>query len=296
MTARPSPRLPHKSAAEISADLREQLCRVRRTGSPAPRPAPIPYSPRCSNRSRSNSTGFTREADQVFFGAALDDLIRGLGMPARLARPAQAVVQFSQLSARETISPEIELVGYQQSGEPAGVRPRCHGRHRADRPGVRGHRRRRAPNDVRRGRPPLDQPALVARPLESRGALERGALTLFLAFETDALHLSRIGLFVETASPTSTLPATLARSPWQCSTAAAGVRTGRSPGRPDPWRDAAARLPWRLRPRIETVGAASVVPLVAGVVGDAVWLFPKCRPNAGGAPGSRPPLPRRSRA
>ena len=29
-----------------------------------------------------------------------------------------------------------------------------------------------------------------------------------------------------------------------------------------------------LRPRIETAGAASVVPLVGGVVGDAVWLFP----------------------
>ena len=116
MTARPAPRLPHKSAADISAELRnsfvESLYRV--TGSQA---GPDPVLTAMFESLAVQFDRIYQEADQVFFGAALDDLIRGLGMPARLARPAQAVVQFSQLSARETVSPEIELVGYQ-------VRPR----------------------------------------------------------------------------------------------------------------------------------------------------------------------------
>jgi hypothetical protein len=51
------------------------------------------------------------EAEQVFPAAVLDDIISALGMPHRLAQPAQAVVAFSGLDRRERIGPETELSG-----------------------------------------------------------------------------------------------------------------------------------------------------------------------------------------
>ncbi len=208
MTARSAPRLPHKSAAEISAELRNSFVEslYRLTGAQAG-PDPV-----LAAMFESLAVQFDRvyqEADQVFFGAALDDLIRGLGMPARLARPAQAVVQFSQLSARETISPEVELIGYQASGEPAAFAPDA----TIDIApveivfaGVAEGGRLTTLGGARL--PWVNQPLLPG--LSSPVPLSAVAPTLFLAFEADAGHLSRLGLFVETASPASTLPATLA--------------------------------------------------------------------------------------
>ena len=273
MTARPAPRLPHKSAAEISAELRnsfvESLYRV--TGSQA---GPDPVLTAMFEALAVQFDRIYQEADQVFFGAALDDLIRGLGMPARLARPAQAVVQFSQLSARETISPEIELIGYQASGEPVAFAPDATidiapvdlvfaGIAEGGRLTTLGGARL----------PWVNQPLLPG--MSSPVALSSAAPTLFLAFETDPAHLSRIGLFVETASPTSTLPGILARSPWQLLDNGGRV-SERGVLRAARTRGGMRQLAFLgdLRPRIETAGAASVVPLVGGVVGDAVWLFP----------------------
>ncbi|MBX3145451.1 MAG: hypothetical protein KF785_01665 [Gemmatimonadales bacterium] len=272
-------RPPERSATDIARELREHFTRslYEVTGAQA---QPDPVLGALFHALAVQVDRVYQEADQVFFAAALDDLIRGLGMPARLARPAQAVVQFSQLQGRETISSETELIGYQATGAQAVFTP--------DAPVDI------APTEIvfaavaEAGRlstlpgarlPWVNQPILPGNstPIE----LSSAAPTLFLAFETDAEHLSRIGLYVEAASQASPILAVLARSPWQLLDGRGQV-TERGVLRSSRTRGGMQRLDFVKDRRAATVEPGDVdrlVPLVGGVYGANVWLMPELAPD-----------------
>ncbi len=219
-----------------------------------------------------------QEADQVFFAAALDDLIRGLGMPARLARPAQAVLQFSQIQARETISPDIELVGYRPNGEQIVFAPDA--------------TFEIAPADVafagliEAGRlttvagakiPGGNAPIL---PGTSTPAPAGAAPMIILAFDTDPAHLSRLGVFFDTPGATGSILATIARSPWQLLDPS-GMVTERGVLRSTLGRGGTRRLNFfrDSSPESDADAAARIVPLVGGVYGSSLWIFPEIGPD-----------------
>ena len=274
MSDQKSLRPPERSATDIARELREHFTRslYEVTGAQA---QPDPVLGALFHALAVQVDRVYQEADQVFFAAALDDLIRGLGMPARLARPAQAVVQFAQLQGRESISPETELVGYQASGEQIVFCPDT----TVD----------IAPVDLvfaglsDGGRlstlagarlPWVNQPILPGNstPL----ALGRAAPTIFLAFETDPGHLSRIGLFVEGIGQASPINQVLARSPWQVLDNNGRV-TERGVLRSTGGRGGMRRL--RFYADAEPAGAepevTRVVPLFGGVYGSSLWLMPE---------------------
>ncbi len=275
MSDQKSLRPAQRTATDVARELREHFTRAlyEVTGAQA---APDPVLGAVFHSLAVQIDRVYQEADQVFFAAALDDLIRGLGMPARLARPAQTVVQFSQLQGRESISPEIELIGYKASGEQILFSPDAtvdiapielvfagvyEGGRLSTLPGAR--------------LPWVNQPILPGNstPLSLAGA----APTVFLAFETDPGHLSRIGVFAETSGPPGTMAATLARSPWQLLDGGGRV-TERGVLRSTLTRGGMRRLKFFADPTatdFEASGVAGAVPLVGGVYGSALWLFPE---------------------
>lgn len=214
------------------------------------------------------------EAERVFPGAVLDDLMAGLGMPPRLAQPAQTVVRFTGIEQRETVSPDTQLYGFARTGEQVGFAPdeavelapttlvfaavyergRLHsvpgGRVRADLP-------------VPPGTVPL---ALEAAP------------TLYLAFDPDEAHLGGLGLFVDASGPVTTA---LARSPWQlldergCVWEEGILRS--HAGRAGVRRLAWFHEPAPAGPAPSESGAA--LPLAEGADGPRVWVFPPVPPG-----------------
>jgi hypothetical protein len=204
-------RPPNRTAADIARQLRDEFFReMHAVTGVEPRPDPVLAA--VFHALAHQIDRVYREADQEFFLAALDDLIRGLGMPARLAKPAQAVVQFTQIQKREAVSPETELIGYRPNGEQIVFAPDLsidltptelvfaaafEGGQLQTLPGAR--------------LPPGNQPILPG----NRVALElpNAAPLVVLAFETDPAHLSRLGLFLDIPAAQGAVAAALARSP-----------------------------------------------------------------------------------
>jgi hypothetical protein len=266
---------PDRTASDIARQLRDEFSRALKdaTGADA---APDVTLRVLFHSVAAQVDWIYREADQVFFAAALDDLIRGLGMPGRLARPAQAVVQFSQLEHREAISSEIELIGFQPNGAQLVFVPDttldiapadlvfaavAEGGRLTTLPGAR--------------LPWVGQAILPggSTPVD----LSRAAPTIFLAFESDSEHLSRLGIFLETTTSTSSLPITVGRSPWQLLDGQGRV-VERGVLRSAPARGGMRRLSFvsdPARPLGDSGEIAGVVPLVGGAFGGSVWVFPE---------------------
>jgi hypothetical protein len=268
-------RPPERTATDIARELREHFTRrlYEITGAQA---QPDPVLGAVFHALAMQVDRVYQEADQVFFAAALDDLIRGLGMPARLARPAQAVVQFGQIQGRETISPEIELIGYRPSGEQIIFAPDaavdiapCELVFAAV---AEGGRLTTLPG----GRLPWANAPILpgnSTPLTAAGP----APVIYLAFDTDPGHLSRLGLFFEATGPSGSLAATLARSPWQLLDASGRV-TDRGVMRSGLTRGGVRRLAF-FQEAGSGLGSDApvtrILPLVGGVYGGSLWLFPE---------------------
>lgn len=275
MSEQKSLRPPERTATDIARELRERFTRrlYEITGTQA---QPDPVLGAVFHALAVQIDRVYQEADQVFFAAALDDLIRGIGMPARLARPAQAVVQFSQIDARESVSPEIELIGYRQNGEQVVFTPDA----TVDIAPVELVFAAVAEN----GRlstmagariPWANVPILPG--MSSPIAVGQSAPFVLLAFEVDQHHLSRIGLFAETTGPGTTIAATLARSPWQLLDGKGQV-TERGVLRSSLTRGGMRRLSFFSGPEgqapEESAEVTRVLPLVGGAHGASLWILP----------------------
>lgn len=278
MSEQKSLRPPERSAVDIARELREHFTRslYEVTGAQA---QPDPVLGALFHALAVQVDRVYQEADQVFFGAALDDLIRGLGMPARLARPAQTVVQFTQLQARESISPETELVGYQASGEQIVFCPDATVDIAPTELVFAGIYETGRLSTLAGARLPwVNQPILPGN--STPITIGRAAPTLFLAFETDPGHLSRIGLFVEGMGQASTINQTLARSPWQLLDNNGRV-TERGVLRSGVGRGGMRRLRFftDADPAASEPDVTRVIPLYGGVYGSSLWVMPEIGPD-----------------
>ncbi|MEO8451212.1 MAG: hypothetical protein ABI647_15555 [Gemmatimonadota bacterium] len=275
MTSGQSLRPADRSAADIARSLREEFTRslYESTGAQA---QPDPVLGALFHALAVQVDRVYQEADHVFFDAALNDLIRGLGLPPRLARPAQTVVQFTQLEQRELVSSENELIGYRPNADQIIFAP--------DAP------IEIAPTDLvfagvyEGGRlttiagariPEANAPILpgTSAPLALPGA----APTIFLAFRSDSAHLSRLGIYFELGQGGADVGQALGRSPWQLLDGAGRVT---EPGvlRPTPSRGGMRRLAWfRAGPQGAEPESESgrALDIMSGPYGSRVWLFPQ---------------------
>lgn len=265
----------HRTADDIARQLRDQFARemYALTGTDA-RPDPVIAA--VFHALAHQIDQVYREADQEFFLAALDDLIRGLGMPARLAKPAQAVVQFSQIQKREAVSPDLELIGYRPSGEQIYFAPdvtvEVAPTELAFAAVLEGGQLQTVPGARLPG---IGQPVLPGNRAPVSGA--QGAPTVFLAFEADAAHLGRLGLFVDVPGQHRAVAGALARSPWQILneqgivTEHGVLRSVR--GRGGVWQLRFFRPPPGAA-QVEESRASRVLRLTGGVYGSSLWVMP----------------------
>lgn len=273
-------RPPNRTAADIARQLRDEFSRemYTLTGTDA-RPDPVLAA--VFHALAHQIDQVYREADQEFFLAALDDLIRGLGMPARLARPAQAVVQFTQVRKREAVSPETELIGYRPNGEQIVFAPDLTVEIAPTELCFAAVLEGGQLQTVAGARlPGGGQPVLSGNRAPAGAAA--AAPTLFLAFEADPAHLSRVGVFIDIPAQQGAVAAALARSPWQLLdergtvTEAGVLRSVRTRG--GVWQLRFFREPPGAAPT-ETPRAAQVLPLAGGVYGSRLWVMPELPPD-----------------
>lgn len=212
------------------------------------------------------------EAERAFPTAVIDDLVSVLGFPPRLAHPAQTVVAFSGLSERERISPETQLVGYARTGEQIGFTP--------DGSIELAPIRLMFAAVHEDGRLATLPGASLSESLPvppATAALAQGGAppTVYLAFDTDAGHLSGLGLFLDALPPGGPVATALGRSPWQILNAEAQV-VEEHVLRPEAGRAGVRYLRWfhgeDAGPDIGDVARA--VDLGAGPYGSAVFVFP----------------------
>lgn len=208
------------------------------------------------------------EAESVFPEAVLDDLVGVLGMPPRLAHPAQTVVQFTRIDRRERITPETELFGTTRTGEQVGWAPdesiEIAPTQLVFAAAFEEGRLHALPGACLPDGPPVP-PGSAPLP-----AWE-GPPALYLAFRADEGHLGGLGLYLDAAPGSEAVAGALARSPWQLLDASGCVheagmlraRTGRGGVRRLVWLDEDAED-----------SPPGVPPLDDGVYGGSVWIFP----------------------
>ncbi|HEU0051763.1 MAG TPA: hypothetical protein VFQ39_01255, partial [Longimicrobium sp.] len=214
------------------------------------------------------------EAERVFPITVLDDLMAGLGMPPRLAVPAQMVVRFTGVETREPVGPDTVLHGYARTGELIGFAP---------------------DDDIE-----LSPTTLAFAAVHENGRLYAlsgarvpggaavapssvplapvGAPMLYLAFEVDEAHLGGLGVFLDADG---TLTGILGRAPWQLLDER-GCVFEEGVLRPYPGRGGVRRLAW-LRdlaaPAASSSEAARALALPEGVYGARVFVFPRVPPS-----------------
>ncbi|MEO8225899.1 MAG: hypothetical protein ABI637_00625, partial [Gemmatimonadota bacterium] len=105
-----------RDAGEIAAELRREfdVALQQRYGTQA---QPDPVLATLFHSFATQIGRLYKEAEYAFPLGVLDDLLAGLGMPPRLAQPAQTVVAFTGITQRERLTLETELVGTARSGE-----------------------------------------------------------------------------------------------------------------------------------------------------------------------------------
>jgi hypothetical protein len=208
------------------------------------------------------------EAESVFPAAVLDDLVGVLGMPPRLAHPAQTVVHFTRIDRRERITPETELFGTARTGEQVGWAPdesiELAPTQLVFAAAFEDGRLHTLPGACLPGGPPV--PA-GSTPLPAW----EGPPALYLAFRADEAHLGALGLYLDTA-PGSEVDGALFRSPWQLLDASGCVHeAGMLRARPG-----VRRLAWL--DEDEDDAPPHIPRLEDGVYGGQVWIFPHVPP------------------
>jgi hypothetical protein len=199
-----------RSAADLAAEMRREFesAVASRFGT---QPQPDPVLGALFQAFAVQLERIYQESEYVFPVAVLDDLLNGLALPARLAHPAQTVVSFTNVDQRERLALDTELIGSATSGEQI--------RFTIDESieisaaslafaGVYEGGKLHAIAGARVGTAPI---LPGSTPLAMRSAPP----TILLAFDSDAAHLSGLGLFLDVTSVDSPLIEAVARSPWQ---------------------------------------------------------------------------------
>jgi hypothetical protein len=218
------------------------------------------------------------EAESVFPATVLDDLVGVLGMPPRLAHPAQTVVHFTRIDQRERITPETELFGATRTGEQVGFAPdesiEIAPTQLVFAAVFEDGRLHAVPGARVPGGPPVPPGSTPLAAWESPPAL-------YLAFRGDAQHLGGMGLYVDTSADSPAVAAALARSPWQLLDGAGCVwEEGMLRGRPG--RGGVQRLSWLDDPAPDNApedALSRVLRLDDGVYGGQLWIFPHVPPE-----------------
>ncbi|MBB4637819.1 hypothetical protein [Longimicrobium terrae] len=212
------------------------------------------------------------EAEYAFPAAVFDDLVSGLGMPPRVAQPAQVVAGFSDIQQREPLTAETTLIGYNRTGEAIPFTPdvaiQLAPTELAFAGVYEGGRLHVLPGATLPGEGAPIPPGHV--PVPGFGA---AAPTVFLAFRTDAAHLSGLGLFIELFPPDGPVAEALRRSPWQL-LGEAGTVSEESILRVSRGRGGVQRLGW-FHGQASSGPQPGAFPLAEGAFGPQVWVFPE---------------------
>lgn len=261
-----------RDAGEIAAELRREfdVALQQRYGTQA---QPDPVLATLFHAFATQIGRLYKEAEYAFPLGVLDDLLAGLGMPPRLAQPAQTVVAFTGITQRERLTLETELVGTARSGERFDFVP--------------DDSIELAPTELRfaavyengrlttvSGARPVKGGAFT---MPSTAALRLGAAApaLYLALDADPAHISGLGLLLETLPLAGPVAQALERSPWHLLDARGAV-SERGTLRARRGRGGISRLGWidDRREREDVDAMASVVELAAGPYGPQVFIFP----------------------
>ena len=283
-----------RSAAEIAAELRREFERVlfERYGQP---PGQDPVLATLFHATAVQLARIYDEAEQVFSEAVFDDLVHGLGMPPRAARPAQTVVAFSGAAAPGIVTPDAPLVGINNRGEHLAfaldVSIRV-GPARLVFAGVAEGGRLQVvpgatlPDDPAAPAAPVPLPSAVAQLAPGDVGL---APTLFLAFDVGqapAAHLSGLGVFLDVQGADHPVARALARSAWQLlgdGGAAGGVAHEALVLRGRAEAGGVRLLEWSPGARYGGAdaddAAAAMSPAPVGAYGPLCWRFPEVPPD-----------------
>ena len=283
-----------RSAADLAAEMRREFesAVATRFGT---QPQPDPVLGALFQAFAVQLERIYQESEYVFPVAVLDDLLNGLALPARLAHPAQTVVSFTNIDQRERLALDTELIGNAPGGEQirftidASIEISSASLAFA---GVFENGKLHSVAGARAGSAPI-------LPSSTPLALRSAPPTLLFAFDSDAAHLSGLGLFLDVASIGSPLIEAVARSPWQILSGNATVsELGTLRARRG--RGGVTTLVWNDTPREEDddiVGSAmddaadvaSAFELSAGSYGRQCVVFPPVAPErrARSAPPSR---------
>lgn len=261
-----------RDAGEIAAELRREfdVALQQRYGTQA---QPDPVLATLFHAFATQIGRLYQEAEHAFPLGVIDDLLAGLGMPPRLAQPAQTIVAFTGITQRERLPLDTELVGTARSGERFDFVP--------DEP------IELAPTELRfaavyeagrlatvSGARPVKGGSFI---LPSTAALALGTAppSMFLAFDADAAHLGGLGLLLDTLPLGGPVAAGLERSPWHLLDPN-GTVTERGTLRTRRGRGGTCRLGW-----IDDSGheesddaLARVPELPAGPFGQQLFIFP----------------------
>ncbi|HEY0155229.1 MAG TPA: hypothetical protein VGB92_24665 [Longimicrobium sp.] len=266
-----------RSASEINSELRREFDRAlyAHYGTQS-RPDPV-----LATLFHTLSVQIARvydEAESVFPATVLDDLVEVLGMPPRLAHPAQAVVHFTRIDRRERITPETELFGATRTGEQVGFAPdesiEVAPTQLVFAAVFEDGRLHAVPGARVPGGPPVPPGSTSLAAWESPPAL-------YLAFRADAQHLGGMGLYVDTSADSPAVAAALARSPWQLLDEGGCVwEEGMLRGRRG--RGGVQRLSWLddfVPDDAPNDSLSRVLRLDDGVYGGQLWIFPHVPPE-----------------
>ncbi len=266
-----------RDAGEIAAELRREfdVALQQRYGTQA---QPDPVLATLFHAFATQIGRLYREAEQAFPLGVMDDLLAGLGMPPRLAEPAQTVVAFTGIAQRERLPLETELIGTARSGERFDFVP--------------DESIELAPTELRfaaiyeqgrltsiSGARPVRDGSFVL-PATAALALGSAPPALFLAFDADPAHLGGLGLLMDTLPLGGPVARALARSPWHLLDEQ-GRATERGTLRARPARGGVQRLAWLDDTPADPADTqpASVVELAAGPYGAQVFVFPPIPEN-----------------
>ena len=199
-----------RTAAELAAEMRREFesAVATRFGT---QPQPDPVLGALFQAFAVQLERIYQESEYVFPVAVLDDLLNGLALPARLAHPAQTVVSFTNVDQRERLALDTELIGHAPGGEQirftidASIEISSASLAFA---GVFENGKLHSVAGARAGSAPIV-------PSSTSLAMRGAPPTLLFAFDSDAAHLSGLGLFLDVTSVESALIETIARSPWQ---------------------------------------------------------------------------------
>lgn len=260
-----------RDAAEIAAELRREfdVALQQRYGTQA---QPDPVLTTLFHAFATQIGRLYREAEYAFPLGVLEDLLAGLGMPPRLASPAQSAVGFTGITQREHLPLETELIGTAPSGERFSFVPDAS--------------IELAPTELRfavvyeanrltsiGGARPIRNGPFVT---PSTAALGLGASppALYLALDPgDGAHLSGLGLMIDTLPLRGPVAQALLRSPWHLLDAR-GVATERGTFRARTGTGGVRRLRWLDDLPVDHGDAPRIGGGEPGPYGEQVFVFP----------------------